>query len=61
MILKHVDLIAIGVLLFAFACYTNVRKAVRFEISSHRAAIIHRRYGPVIVIPNAPHIPLTRD
>ncbi|MBV8551784.1 MAG: hypothetical protein JOY54_10815 [Acidobacteriaceae bacterium] len=65
MISKHIDLIAIGLLLLALAFSLHVRSVAVFECGTpHRITINSRSAGSVIVVPPAPHlpsVPLTRD
>jgi hypothetical protein len=61
---RNVDIIAIALLLLAFAFFTQVRNAVHFELSTHRVGFTNRHFGPVIVVPPRPPLPplpFTRD
>ena len=65
MMAKHVDLIAVGLLLLGMAAATQVRRAVALECNlPHRISITSHRDGSIIVIPPAPPrspLPFTRD
>lgn len=61
MIRKHVDLIAIGILLCGIAAYSHARKVVVFEVNATRKIAITQYRCPTVVVPRAPRIPYTRD
>ncbi len=61
MIRKHIDLIAVGVLLCGIALYYHARSLVVFEFDpGHRIGFTQYRH-PVVVAPPMPRIPFTRD
>ncbi|MBV9082534.1 MAG: hypothetical protein JOZ62_07665 [Acidobacteriaceae bacterium] len=61
MIRKHVDLIAIGILLCGIAVYSQARHVVVFEINSAKRIAFTQSRCPTVVIPRVPRIPYTRD
>ncbi len=61
MIRKHVDLIAIGILLCGIAVYTHARKVVIFEFNPARTIGFTHYRSPAAAIPRVPRIPYTRD
>jgi hypothetical protein len=51
MIARHVDLIAIGLLLLAMAFFAQVRRATVLELNTqHRVGFSHRN-GSIILVP----------
>lgn len=65
MIARHVDLIAIGLLLLGMAFYARVRYIVALECNLSRSmSIMSHRDGSILVVPPAPprpQLPFTRD
>jgi hypothetical protein len=62
MIRKHVDLIAIGLLLGGIAIYSHARTFVSLEMnSSKRMVFVHRHSDSRVIAPAVPRIPFTRD
>ncbi len=61
MIRKHVDLIAIGILLCGIAVYSHARKLVVFEFNPPQSIGFTHSQRPTVVIPRAARIPYTRD
>ena len=58
---KHVDLIAIGLLLCGITFYAHVRSAINFEVSHARIGFTQRFHNPVVVTPRIPPTPFTHD
>jgi hypothetical protein len=63
---RNVDIIAIVLLLLAFAFFTQVRNAIHYQLSAHRVSFTSRHFGPIVVIPPPPRapmhpLPFTRD
>ncbi len=61
MIRKHVDLIAIGLLLGGIAVYTHVRSLMLFEFDPGRRMGFTNYHRSTVVIPDIPPLPYTRD
>ena len=61
MIRRHVDLIAIGLLLCGIALYSNARNLVVLEINSGKQVGFTRYHRPSVEFPEIPRIPFTRD
>ena len=64
MISRHVDVIAIGLLLLALAFCEQFRRAASFQLNAVHRAGFNRRDGSIIVIPPAPPrppFPFARD
>jgi hypothetical protein len=60
MIRKHVDLIAIALLLSGIAFYSQARNATMLGVRSKRVWFT-TSYCPRVVIPAVPRIPFARD
>jgi hypothetical protein len=59
---KHVDLIAIGLLLCGIALYSGMRHAMILNVVPHqRITITHGFRPPVVTLPPEPRIPFSRD
>jgi hypothetical protein len=64
MISRHVDVIAIGLLLLALAFCEQFRRAAAFQLNAVHRVGFTRRNGSIIVIPPdppRPPFPFTRD
>ncbi|MBV8072274.1 MAG: hypothetical protein JO270_20395 [Acidobacteriaceae bacterium] len=64
MISRHVDLIAIGVLLFAMAFYSQVRRVAALHYQSlHRPGFTTYRNSIIVVppVPPRPQLPFTNE
>lgn len=62
MIRKHVDLVAIGVLLGGIAFYSGARRCMVLTVAPHkRITFVQRLRAPIIAVPEIPRIPYTRD
>ena len=62
MIRKHIDLIAIGLLLGGMAIYSHARAFVSLQMGpSKRMLVLHHHSDSRVVIPDVPRIPFTRD
>ena len=62
MIQKHVDLIAIALLLTAISFYVHARNACALGLrSSHMVALTQHYQAPHVSLPAMPHVPFARD
>ena len=61
MIRKHIDLIAIGILLWGIAVYSHARSVAAVELTPTKRIIISHYRSPRVFIPRIPRIPYTRD
>jgi hypothetical protein len=62
MIGRHVDLIAVGLLLSAIALYYGARHAMFLAVVPYkRITIIEPVRPPSVVLPQVPRVPFTRD
>ena len=62
MICKHVDVIAIAILLFAIALVSSARHVAVFAVDSGGRMTIYDRYhAPHVMVPEPPRLPFTRD
>jgi hypothetical protein len=61
MIRKHIDLIAIGLLLCGIALYSNARHWMILEVNSGKQLRFTRYHRPSVEIPEIPRIPFSRD
>jgi len=62
MIAKHVDLIAIALLMVGIGIYSHMRQTITFGIVSHSPVVLHRDLrAPEIRMPQLPNLPFSRD
>jgi len=63
MIAKHVDLIAIGILLSGIALYSAARDAMVVTVTSQKRIVVSspRCRPPVASVPEIPRFPYARD
>ena len=59
---RHIDLLAIALVLAGFGLFAQARKTVVFELQSVRwINFSHQALTPVFVEPDVPHLCLTQD
>ena len=62
MISKHVDLVAVGLVLFGMALVSHAEHFAFFTIQPrHRIVVYDRSGSPRVIVPPLPPIPYTRD
>jgi len=62
MIRRHIDLIAIGLLLCGIAFFSATHRAIEMGLVSQKCFSMHTDFRPrVVAVPAIPRIPYTRD